>query len=106
MTHQLLQDYPHLRSAVLDVAYDNGGIFIYRTEDAYLEDASPVVHSMGDEADFATADAWLKALTEDELMMFTGGEREEMEALVARAPQREGGCFVNDLLNRLFEEVV
>lgn len=93
--------YIGIESAAIEIAYDNGGIHRDRSEKKMRDEFARWIEQQPQEI-LPAIDAWLRGLSQRDLIEFcTGGEGEpEREAIAANAPP-----FTDDLLNRYFEEV-
>ncbi|MCX5516175.1 hypothetical protein C3941_19485 [Kaistia algarum] len=96
-----MADYPGIARACLLIALDNGGINRDRSEVQQNREMTQWLAKQPGDV-LPAIDAWLVALSDDDLDTFCcGGEDEpETEAIRATAPP-----FTDDLLTRYFEEV-
>lgn len=99
----LIDQYPGLRRAALEIAYDNGMVNRTTTEEKWLTSLDPIVGATGvDHADLQAMSEFIDTLTEEELNeLCCGGQGEpEQEAVLNRAPDREK---LDGMLNDIFE---
>lgn len=99
---QVIESYPNIRRAYIEMELDNGGINRDRTEEMALRESDPVIGAEGvDHSDLVAIDQWLGTLSEEEIQTFVSGEHSEMEDLVARGG--EVGQKASGLFNDLFD---
>lgn len=91
--------YPGIARAALLIALDNGGINRDRSERQQARDLARWLKKQPPEI-LPPIDAWLGALSEDDLETACCGEVTEADAVLASAPP-----FTSDLLNRYFEDI-
>ncbi len=91
--------YPGITKAALVIAYDNGGINCFRSEEQMRRELVQFLARWPDDM-LGLIDAWLAAQTDDDLDTICCGEHEAMNALMANAPPG-----ANDLLDNYFEQV-
>lgn len=91
--------FPGVKQAALTIAYDNGGIFVGRTEKQMLRELGRWLDKQPEEM-LQPIDAWLSALSKEGMEIACCGEDDERERLLASAPP-----FTDDLLNAYFNEV-
>lgn len=102
----LIERWPGLKKAALEIAYDNGMINRCCSEDDWLRSLDPVLGADGVyDTDLECWSDWLLTLSEDELSVVAAGEETEMLAIMARAPAPPSGADgdLNGLLNDIFE---
>lgn len=100
----MLENYPYIKAAVLEMAYDNGLIYRDRTECDALLDAEAVMGAEGVcTVDIQVLEAWMGTLTTDERSTLVTGEHLDMEALEASAPKTAEGHSVAMLFTDIFE---
>jgi hypothetical protein len=74
-----------LRKAALEIAYDNGKINRYQSEEAYLDKVETIIGSDGVYGeDLEREDAWLRTLSDDDVNTLCAGEHDDVRELVAR----------------------
>ncbi|TIM13840.1 MAG: hypothetical protein E5Y67_15275 [Mesorhizobium sp.] len=91
--------YPGIKRAALEIAYDNGGINRMRSEKTMLGELARFLERQPEEI-LPAIDAWLSALSGDDLQTVCAGEQSEVEVLLRGAPP-----FTDSLLNDYFDEV-
>lgn len=89
-----------ITKAALEIAYDNGGINRYRTEEDALIELNTFLVAHGHKYDLTAIDKWLVSLDEDHLAACCHEEEETMLKALEGAPSG-----THDLLNEIFEEV-
>lgn len=96
--------HPLLKEVCIEMACANGGINRDRPVAAFLRKAERIVFATAHAPeDMAAIEVWLSGLTDDERSTLADGEHTEGQALLATAPC---GAFLDELLNRVFEEAV
>ena len=81
------QRYPGLARAVLEMAYDNGGINRYRREADCLRELNEFLSDGPEVAfDLPRISAWLETLDKDTLETVVAGEQTDAEAICANGP--------------------
>lgn len=106
---QLIESYPHLRNALVELCACNGGINRERAEEEFLRATDPIIGADGvDHEDLVSMDAFIATLTEEERSTLVDGEEQDTAALIARAEARclGLGAKLDALLNEIFEEAV
>jgi hypothetical protein len=91
--------WPGITRAALEIAYDNGGITRMRSEERMLGQLERWLETQPQDP-LPAIDAWLLALSDEDLETVCVGEQLEVAALMASAPP-----FTDQLLNAYFEEV-
>lgn len=101
MGMQTLDNYPGLKKAALEIAYDNGMINRNCTEEQYTRSTDPIIgaESVYDE-DLKIWSDWIDNLNDEDLSTLCCGESCEMEEIISKAPKAE---FLDGLLNDLFD---
>jgi hypothetical protein len=94
--------YAGIERAALEISYDNGGINRFRTEADLRGELDAYLATSGQTFDLAAIDAWLLALSEDEIEIVCAGEQTEALALLA---SRHAPAGTDELLNNIFEQV-
>lgn len=95
--------YPGIYKAALEISYDNGGINRWRSEEKHRRDFDRFMARRDSYAPHLEAiDAWLGALTGDELQQVCSGEE---SATIQFMKDRKAPVFTHDLLNHIFEDV-
>jgi len=90
--------YEAIKQAAIVMALDNGAINRYRTLVQFLDDLRAALEKE-DADNLEAANVWLGTLNYEQIDIFTGGSDEEIDAL--NSPE-----FVDDLFNRIFQEVL
>ena len=99
----IFDKYRSLRRAALRVAYDNGMINRYQTEEQFLDGAEEAVGADGVyNADLAAIDAALASLTSQELDDLCSGGEEEKYAVLAKF-DRDLGEKIDGILDDIFD---
>lgn len=100
----IIERFPGLRKAALEIAYDNGLINRFVGEKDYLKSLDEVLGAEGVyEADLQAWDEWLESLDEDDLLTVATGDEYDMGEILAKAPtsgSNEGS--LHGLLNDIF----
>lgn len=95
--------YPGIYKAALEIAGDNGGINRGRSEAQHRLDFDAFMSAGQLPAGALKAiDAWLSALTDDEMHVVCAGEEAEMLAFIR---DRQAPAFTLELLDEIFGEV-
>lgn len=94
-----MSEYPGIRRAALQIAYDNGGINRHREEAQMLREFDRWIARQPNEI-LPDIDAWLASLSGDNLETVCCGEGSEQLAALKTAPP-----FTHELLNDYFNEV-
>lgn len=89
--------YPGIARAALEIAYDNGNINRESTEQDELDELERLLKTW-EKNNLQVMDAWLSALSEEDMATVTAGEDTAMNELLKLAP--EG---TDDLLGEIFE---
>ena len=92
-------EFKGIKRAALEIAYDNGGINIYRSERKMVGELERFLAKQPIEI-LPAIDSWLAGLSNEELSNVCCGEHTEMQAAMAFAPP-----FTDQLLNDYFEQV-
>lgn len=93
--------YPGIWRACFEIKIDNGGLHRDRSERQVKEEFNTWLTCIADTgADLLAIDAWLAALSDDDLGTITAGEMNDMAAKMNSAPP-----FTEKLLNDYFEEI-
>lgn len=75
--------WPNIRKAALELAYDNGMINRFNSEEEWLGAASLCLSADGvDYADLQILDNFIATLTDEQVITLVAGEHEEMQALI------------------------
>jgi hypothetical protein len=108
---RVIDRFPSIRKAYLEMVYDNGGVYNgmghipSRTEDDALDATEPVMGAEGvDEADLQRLDVWISTLTDEQIQLLVAGEQDEREAMEAEMGSPRGGPD-NTLLSGLFNDL-
>lgn len=102
----IIDQYPNIRKAFLEMSYDNGGINIGRTEEDAIAASEPVMSTIASEVicgDLVRLDEWLGTLSDYDIGVLTAGEETEATALAAKGPKSPDGFPLSDIFNDLFE---
>lgn len=91
--------FPGIKRAALEIAYDNCGINITRIERRMLSEFWRWLDRQPGEL-LPAIDAWLAALSSDNLQTVCAGDQDEARVILQSAPP-----FTEKLLNDYFEEV-
>ncbi len=91
--------FPGITRAALEIAYSNGGITCVRTQQRMLGELSRWLDRQPAET-LPDIDAWLFALSDEDLQMVCDGEQSEADAVLQFAPP-----FTDRLLADYFDEV-
>lgn len=95
--------YPGVYKSALEIAYDNGGINRDRSEKRHRREFDRFMVRRGThEPHLKDIDAWLSALTEEELQNVCAGEESEV---IQFMKDRKAPVFTQDILTHIFEEV-
>jgi hypothetical protein len=105
---QEINQYPNLKRVALEIAYDNGMINRFCTEELFLKSLDPIIGAEGTyHADLVVWDEWLGTLTDEQIQIVAAGEQTEMEELMADAPEpveaHRDDASLGGLLNDIFE---
>ena len=105
---QDIHQYPHIKRVALEIAYDNGMVNRFCTEEMFLKSLDPIIGAEGTyHADLAVWDSWLSERTDDEIQIIACGESSEMDALMEGAPDpveaHHDDASLTGLLNDIFE---
>jgi hypothetical protein len=95
----MAHDYPGIRRAALEIAYDNGGINRARSERRMLGEFERWIARQPVEI-LPSIDAWLGGLSNKDMVTVCAGEESEQAAILRSAPP-----FTDKLLNDYFDEV-
>lgn len=101
----IVERFPRLREAALEIAYDNGMINRGKAEADWLAELDPVLGADGvAEEDLGRLEAWLQTLNQGDLLILCAGEMEDMAKVAEGCPR--GGPDdgpLCDILNDIFE---
>lgn len=89
----IIDQYPNIRRAYLEMSYDNGGINVTRTEEDAITDSQPVMSTIAGNVsadDLQRLDAWIGTLSDDQVQTLIAGEETETAAIVALGPVSNG----------------
>lgn len=93
-----------IKKAALHIAYDNGMVNRFTTEEEFLAGVEGVLGAYGvtqDEVD--SFEAWLAELPEQDLETLCVGEHSEQEEIAKSCPLSHEGHRLTGLLNDIFE---
>jgi hypothetical protein len=94
-----LDRYPGIVKACFLICVDNGGLHRDRPEKQVRKEIAAFIERQPPDI-LPPIDAWLAALSEDDLETACCGEHSEAEAIMAASP-----VFTDKLLNDYFDEV-
>jgi hypothetical protein len=94
-----LSDFPGIKRAALEIAYDNGGINRFRPEVVVLHELEQFLARQPSEL-LPDIDGWLSGLSDADLETVCCGEESDQLSLVKTAPP-----FTHQLLDDYFNEV-
>jgi len=81
--------YPGITMAVLAIAFDNGGIHRFRSEEQFRAELNAFLASQT--IALGPIDRWLANLPQDDLQTVCTGDRDEAKAILATAPPGTDG---------------
>jgi len=82
-----IDKFAGIKRVALLIAYDNGMINRFCSEEKWLESLDPVLGADGvDEADLEILDGWCMTLSDEEADLLGCGLHPEMDAIVEKAP--------------------
>jgi hypothetical protein len=91
-----MDDYPFIKTAALEIAYDNGMVYRTMPEDQVLRDMEILMHRDFTQEQLAAIDADLASLTSQQLVdLCTAEEKDQPKVL----------DITNKLLDLFFEDV-
>lgn len=105
---QNIYAYPNLKRVALEIAYDNGMINRFCSEELFLKSLDPIIGDSGTyHADLVVWDEWLGTLTDEQIQVVAAGEQTEMEELMELCPDpveaSPEDASLSGLLNDIFE---
>ncbi len=94
----LIRKYPAIQKVALEIAYDNGLINRFQTEDQWLDSLDPIIGADGvDTADLELLDGWCLTLLEEEIITVAAGDQDERAGIENRFPRPELFGLFNDI---------
>lgn len=100
----MINDFPGLKKAFLEIAYDNGGINRERSEETMLEEASQFLYNNAFKFEYEPMSKWLDELSKEDLSTLCAGEHSEGQEILMRLPPLLRKR-TDTLLNQYFDEV-
>lgn len=86
----MFNKFPGIKKVALEMAYSNGMINRFKTEEQWLNSVECCLEADGVyHADLVLLDTWIQSLTEEQIMIFVYGEETEMDALESLSPNKE-----------------
>ncbi len=100
--------YPAITNVLVSAVRDNGGINRFRPESEVLDLLDECIGADGVyHENLERLDAWLAALSEEDLETVIGGEEEEMNAVLDSAPNLgDPEDTARDFINQCYEHCV
>lgn len=94
----LIEKWPGIKRIALEIAYDNGLVNRFQTEEAWLLSLDPVIGADGvDDYDLGILDVWCMTLTDEEASILAAGEQSEMKAMQEKCPDPKLCGLFNDI---------
>lgn len=102
---RIIDRFPNIKKAFIEMSYDNGGINIHRTEEDAYNETEQVLSAEGVvEEDLQTLDDWIGTLTDDQIQMLVAGEESERIEMEEKLNSPRGGPD-NELLSNIFNDL-
>lgn len=96
---RLIDKFEGIKTASLEIAYDNGMINIQSSEEKFLQETEEVLKKYQDRP-LQAWDEWLLSISPSELNTVCCGEYSDMQKVMSHCPSGEG---LGSLLNDIFE---
>ena len=99
-----MDNYPFIKEAALEIAFDSGMINRSLSEEDFLKGVESCIFADGIfEVDVRALDNWLGTLSKEDRETVACGEHSEMMEIAKRSPKNEVGFPVVGLLDDIFE---
>lgn len=99
----IINQYPNIKKAALEIAYDNGIINRLTAEDDWLLSLDEVMAGY-DQADLVSFDMWLGTLSDEDFNVVATGDQDEAENIEKTFTVPYGGPD-NQPLTRMLEDI-
>ena len=102
----LIDYYPSIKEAALNIAYENGVVNRTTTETEVLENLDEIIDSHNNE-DLNTIDRWLCGLDEVDFENLTTGDVDSAEFIMEGCPMDAGDNFnLSVIITDIFDKII